>query len=209
MLFTSDIEDSLRQATVLVNTLSVHDPDGVDSLSTVEDLEAFLAEFPTSGTRDDPERELVRMRSLRRHLRGLWEAETDDEAAEIVNDMLRRGRALPQLQRHDDYGWHIHAASDDDPLWSRTEVDTAMAFVELLRAGEFERVKRCHADDCEAVLIDLSRNRSKQYCDTGNCGNRTNVRAYRARLAELTETQAIRLAEIEAAEEAAASSAND
>ncbi|MGO2110433.1 MAG: CGNR zinc finger domain-containing protein [Pseudoclavibacter sp.] len=190
MLFTSDVEASLRQAAVLVNTLSVHDPDGVDSFSTVEHLEAFLAEFPTHGSREDPERELVRMRSLRRHLRRLWEAETEDEAVEIVNEMLRRGRALPQLQRHDDYGWHVHAASDDDPLWARTEVDAAMAFVELLRADEFERVKRCAAEDCEAVLVDLSRNRSKQYCDTGNCGNRANVRAYRARQAE---TQAIDL----------------
>ena len=31
------------------------------------------------------------------------------------------------------------------------------------------------------MLIDLSKNSSKRYCDTGNCGNRTNVAAYRAR----------------------------
>jgi predicted RNA-binding Zn ribbon-like protein len=31
------------------------------------------------------------------------------------------------------------------------------------------------------VLVDLSKNSSKRYCDTGNCGNRTNVAAYRAR----------------------------
>ena len=39
----------------------------------------------------------------------------------------------------------------------------------------------CASADCEAALLDLSRNRSKLYCDTGNCANREHVRAYRAR----------------------------
>jgi predicted RNA-binding Zn ribbon-like protein len=32
------------------------------------------------------------------------------------------------------------------------------------------------------VLVDLSKNRSRRFCDSG-CGNRTNVAAYRARRA--------------------------
>jgi predicted RNA-binding Zn ribbon-like protein len=31
------------------------------------------------------------------------------------------------------------------------------------------------------VVVDLSRNKSKRFCATGNCGNRANVAAYRAR----------------------------
>ena len=60
-------------------------------------------------------------------------------------------------------------------------VEFAMAWVDVLRQGEHGRMKRCAADDCEAVLVDVSRNRSKRFCDVGNCGNRMNVRAYRAR----------------------------
>jgi predicted RNA-binding Zn ribbon-like protein len=45
------------------------------------------------------------------------------------------------------------------------------------------RVRVCDAPGCDAVLIDLSRNRSRRYCDTGNCGNRQHVAAYRARRA--------------------------
>src|SRR3712207_8170320 len=41
------------------------------------------------------------------------------------------------------------------------------------------RSQLCAADDCNAVFVDLSRNRSKRYCDVGNCGNRMNVNAYR------------------------------
>ena len=48
-------------------------------------------------------------------------------------------------------------------------------------ANDLARLRLCAADDCTDVLVDLSRNKSKRYCDTGNCGNRTNVAAYRAR----------------------------
>jgi predicted RNA-binding Zn ribbon-like protein len=56
-----------------------------------------------------------------------------------------------------------------------------MGFVDLIRSDDLGRLRVCAADDCDAVLVDLSRNRSRRYCDTGNCGNRTNVAAYRAR----------------------------
>lgn len=56
-----------------------------------------------------------------------------------------------------------------------------MALADLIRAGELRRLKICAAPDCDAVLIDLSRNRSRMFCDTGNCGNRQHVAAYRER----------------------------
>ena len=58
-----------------------------------------------------------------------------------------------------------------------------MAFVDVIRSGELDRLRVCAAEDCEAVLIDLSKNRSKRYCDTGNCANLAHVRAYRERKA--------------------------
>ena len=63
-------------------------------------------------------------------------------------------------------------------------VEAAMALVDVLRSGELSRLRACAAEDCEAVLLDLSRNRSKRYCDTGNCANREHVRAYRQRKSE-------------------------
>lgn len=33
------------------------------------------------------------------------------------------------------------------------------------------------------MFVDLSKNRSRRYCDTGNCGNRQHVAAYRERRA--------------------------
>jgi predicted RNA-binding Zn ribbon-like protein len=58
-----------------------------------------------------------------------------------------------------------------------------MSLADLIRAGELRRLKTCAAPDCGAVLVDLSRNRSRMFCDTGNCGNRQHVAAYRSRRA--------------------------
>jgi predicted RNA-binding Zn ribbon-like protein len=52
----------------------------------------------------------------------------------------------------------------------------------VIRADELARLRVCAADDCEDVVVDLSKNRSKRFCD-GGCGNRANVAAYRARKA--------------------------
>jgi predicted RNA-binding Zn ribbon-like protein len=69
----------------------------------------------------------------------------------------------------------------DAPLAHRLAAEAAMGFLDLVREDDLDRLKICAAEDCQDVLVDLSRNSSKRYCDTGNCGNRTNVAAYRAR----------------------------
>jgi predicted RNA-binding Zn ribbon-like protein len=60
-------------------------------------------------------------------------------------------------------------------------VDGGMALAQVLAAGERERLRVCEAPDCRQVLVDLSRNRSKRYCDARTCGNRLHVAAYRER----------------------------
>jgi predicted RNA-binding Zn ribbon-like protein len=166
-----------------VNSLPEIDGEGVDRLANLDDMTEFLQEYPYTGAirRDDVE--LDQLRSARSQLRQLW---TGDRVAAvpIVNAMLRDGRALPQLVIHDGYDWHIHATDDAAPLATRITVEVAMAFVDVIRSDEFDRVRVCSADDCEAVYIDYSKNGSKRYCDTGNCGNRMNVNAYRRRKAE-------------------------
>ena len=94
--------------------------------------------------------------------------------------MLAEARAVPRLVRHDALDWHIHAVDDDAPLADRILVETAMAMVDVIRADEMGRLGVCAADDCDGVVLDLSRNRSRRYCST-TCGNREAVAAYRAR----------------------------
>jgi predicted RNA-binding Zn ribbon-like protein len=61
-------------------------------------------------------------------------------------------------------------------------VEAAMAFVDVVRSGELRRLHICEYPGCGNVVIDLSKNRSKRFCEAG-CGNRAAVGAYRARRA--------------------------
>ncbi|GAA1988116.1 CGNR zinc finger domain-containing protein [Microbacterium pumilum] len=183
MVFINDTRQSLVAAVHLVNTLPGFD--GEDTMTTPADLEAYLVVNPYTGTMRRDDAEVAAVRGIRSQLRELWDVDREG-AVPLVNKMLSDGHALPQLSKHDHYDWHIHATSDDAPLATRILVEAAMAFVDVIRADEYDRVRVCSADDCESVYIDYSKNGSKRYCDTGNCGNRMNVNAYRRRQARET-----------------------
>lgn len=180
MLFAHDTEVALRGAAALVNTAATLPTDS-DDLTTVDDLDAFVREWGWTGSRTGDRGELDAVRALRPRLRALWTVDAD-EAVTIVNELLAEAGALPQLVRHDEWSWHLHATPPEAPLATRMAVEAAMAMVDVIRADELDRLRVCAADDCEDVVVDLSRNRSKRYCD-GTCGNRANVAAYRARRA--------------------------
>ncbi|GAA5030217.1 CGNR zinc finger domain-containing protein [Microbacterium fluvii] len=181
MVFIHDTKRALMAAVDLVNTLP--GTDGDDRMLTARDLDDYVAANPYSGPIPRDDASLAAIRDVRSRLRGLWNVGRDD-AVPLVNAMLRDGGALPRLVIHEGYDWHIHATSDDAPLATRILVEAAMAFVDVIRSDEYGRVRVCAADDCDAVYVDYSRNGSKRYCDTGNCGNRMNVIAYRERKAQ-------------------------
>ena len=181
-MFGHDTEAVLAAAAALVNTEPEASHSGSDELAGVDAVAAFFQHWAYTGALRGTEEELADLRALRPELRALF-AESRDEVASHVNRVLAEERALPQLVRHDAIDWHLHAVPGDAPFAVRVRVETAMALLDLVRADELGRLKRCAADDCTAVLVDLSRNRSKRFCDVGNCGNRANVTAYRARRA--------------------------
>ncbi len=180
MIFANDTEQALLSAAALINTGS----GDVDTLTTPEDLDAFIVEQQFSGSRTHDAAELRSIRRLRTQLREIWTA-PEDAAARLTNVVLANARALPQLVKHDQWDWHLHATTPEAPLALRMGTEAAMALVDVIRGKELERLRVCAADDCEAVVIDLSKNRSRRFCDTGNCANRAHVAAYRRRKAEL------------------------
>jgi predicted RNA-binding Zn ribbon-like protein len=179
LIFTHDTEVSLQSLAALVNTLPANDPDG---LTTVEQLDAFYVDQQWTGSRTHDDAELEAVRALRLRLRALWTTDDEEALVDLVNALLVEYDALPQLVRHDQWDWHLHATSSDSPLASRMAVEAAMAMVDVIRQGELDRLRICAADDCDDVVVDLSKNRSRRYCE-GSCGNKANVAAYRARKA--------------------------
>ncbi|MFK0041467.1 CGNR zinc finger domain-containing protein [Paenarthrobacter sp. NPDC090517] len=178
MLFAPDTVIALRSVVNLVNTAS----NGGELLATVEDLDSFLDAEEFTGSRVNTPAELSSIKRLRSELTALWSAD-EDTAAKSVNKLLSDAKALPQLVKHDHWDWHLHATTPEAPLAIRMGTEAAMAIIDVIRSKEMDRMRVCAADDCDAVVLDLSRNRSKLYCDTGNCANRAHVAAYRARKA--------------------------
>jgi predicted RNA-binding Zn ribbon-like protein len=173
LIFAHDTEVALNAAVSLINS---EDDGGLDDLAG---LDAFVAEWGWTGSRRHTRAELAAVQALRPRLRQVWYAD-EDGAVEIVNAMLREARAMPQLAKHDDWDYHLHAASPDQPLADRMSVEAAMALVDVIRTGELDRLRVCAAADCDDLLVDLTKNHSRRFCDKG-CGYRANVAAYRAR----------------------------
>ncbi|WP_328342391.1 CGNR zinc finger domain-containing protein [Micromonospora sp. NBC_00421] len=177
MLFAHDTECGLISAAALVNTDS-QDGEGLPDIAA---LDRFVAAHRWSGRHAHTEVELRAVRALRPRLRRLWDGDLHTVVA-VVNDLLREYRALPQLIRHDDQPYHVHAVPRDAPLATRMAVEAAMAVADLVRGDELDRLRHCARPDCANVLVDLSKNRSRRFCEAG-CGNRVAVNAYRARKA--------------------------
>jgi predicted RNA-binding Zn ribbon-like protein len=174
VVFTHDTEMGLQSAVVLAN--SGLEP---DTLTTVADLDHFWDEFGYSGRHDRTRAELDTVRAIRPRLRELLTADRDT-AVDLVNALLSEAGAVPQLVRHDELDWHIHAIDLDAPLDERILIETAMAMVDVIRTDEMSRLSICADATCEGIVLDLSRNRSRRFCST-TCGNRNAVAAYRAR----------------------------
>lgn len=179
MIFSHDTEHSLLCVVDLVNSA----PRGgsPELLGDVEALRDFVERHRVSeiGPLDEPE--LAAVHRLRERVRPVFAAGDDDEAAAAVNQVIADSPVTPRLTDHDGYDWHMHYFTPGARLAEHLAVDCGIALGHVVAAGERDRLRICEAPDCDQVLVDLSRNRSKRYCDARTCGNRLHVAAYRER----------------------------
>jgi predicted RNA-binding Zn ribbon-like protein len=57
----------------------------------------------------------------------------------------------------------------------------ALAAIELLRSPDVLRVRQCAGDGCGWLFLDHSRNQSRRWCSSSDCGNRHRVKNHYAR----------------------------
>lgn len=73
------------------------------------------------------------------------------------------------------FEWHRHDMLDR-PLWP-----VAVSATNLVASEDALRVKECATDNCNWLFLDLSKNRSRRWCDMKDCGNRAKARRHYSR----------------------------
>jgi predicted RNA-binding Zn ribbon-like protein len=171
------------------NTVSSrHHPQSRDRFQTVEDLRAWLVRYeildedaPTAG---EDLRNLERAIRLREAIFGIGAA--------------LAGRREPDPEDVSELNWNVQKAivaakleSEDTSLaWSlgnqRLSVAGSLGLLALSAAGLFtsaraDRVRECSNDECGWLFLDISKNRSRKWCDMSDCGNVAKARRYYAK----------------------------
>ena len=98
-----------------------------------------------------------------------------------LSGALSRLRVVPV--EGDAYLWAWDRGEEDSggpplerPLWP-----VVRSAAELLTSPKLGRVKVCGGEGCGWIFLDESRNASRRWCDSRDCGNRERVRQYLAR----------------------------
>lgn len=183
MNFSTYNDLAVDMAVDLVNTL---DPiDDSDELTTVEELESFLAEYERDWHAEDwhpgspTEKDLKVVRRLRERLRAVFNAQEDGEAADLLNKVLAEVVAVPRISVHS-ASPHMHFEPRTGGTADWVAAATAMGLSVVLCDFGLERFGSCSSHDCVSVYVDTSKNRSRSHCTT-TCATRSNVAAYRQR----------------------------
>jgi predicted RNA-binding Zn ribbon-like protein len=163
-----------------VNTLDVEA--GVDELATARGLTSWLVERellePTRAPLSNGQREqAVRLREALRTLMSAHNgAAAPAQAARELEQVALRGRLTVHFA--DDGSSRLVARANG---FAGSLANLLIPVAEASADGSWQRVKACRADGCAWAFYDHSRNRSGVWCDMAVCGNRTKVRAYRAK----------------------------
>jgi predicted RNA-binding Zn ribbon-like protein len=120
-------------------------------------------------------------RALRPRLRAIFEASDEATASASANELVNEAGLVPQLVRHDGLPWHVHLDRSEATLPDWLAAVASFALIAVIERGDANRLHRCAGPSCHAVFVDVSRNRSRQYCSPAVCGNRVHAAAHRAR----------------------------
>lgn len=180
MDFAHYTDQPVALAVDLVNTFGWES--GTESLASVDELEAFLADHAETWTDELPtprRSDVGAVQRLRGELRRVFEAEDAATAAAAINGILSDNGATPHLSVHGGPP-HLHFEPSDVSLSKWMGVVTGMGLATVLADHGIERLGICQASDCNDAYVDTSRNRSRRHCST-TCGTREHVAAHRER----------------------------
>lgn len=89
-----------------------------------------------------------------------------------IHEAMTRLRIKPTVD-----GYTLAFDIGDDAL-DRMLWPIARSAMDLLISNKIDRIKRCSSEECGWLFLDMSRNRSRKWCDMSDCGNRSKARRY-------------------------------
>jgi predicted RNA-binding Zn ribbon-like protein len=184
--FNSHTDIVVRVAVALVNLLTPGEDRGrgYQPPEGDERTAAAGAVLRASGGREATWEEAAELCFVAAELRGVFEAVSTgaiDDAAALVNALLIRTGARPELERHDGQSWHLHFHAASKSLPDGWAAGCATGLAVVLGGDLHDRLGVCTAPRCDRVYVDTSRNGTRRYCST-SCQNRVKTAAFRARL---------------------------
>lgn len=109
------------------------------------------------------------------------------ESLDTLNTALAQALGRARVVPRDGgfaWAWAAELADLDQMLWP-----VARSAADLLTSDLLDRVRECAGHPCGWLFLDTSRNRSRRWCDMGDCGNRAKARRHyqRRRAAQTRE----------------------
>jgi predicted RNA-binding Zn ribbon-like protein len=187
MTFDSHVLNLVDVAARLVNALTPGLDGGHEvTLPSAGDRVTRTAEALGGNGRTTPRvttRQATALAAHARQMRRVFDA-TDRgdlrEATRVLNALLRRTGARPQLDRLEGGGWHVHFHGTTDGLATGWGAGCASGLALAIGSDLAGRLGVCEADRCDRVYVDTSKNAKRRFCST-TCQNRAKTQAYRAR----------------------------
>ena len=158
----------------------------VARLLALEETEGLSrqATLDPEGARETLSRALALREAIHRAISRAIAGESQDESdlSALNRELAIALSHLRMMPAGGAYGWGWDRSGDDggarldSPLWP-----VAQSAAELLTSPKLGRTKVCAGEGCGWVFLDESRNGSRRWCDSRDCGNRERVRRHLAR----------------------------
>jgi predicted RNA-binding Zn ribbon-like protein len=135
---------------------------------------------------DAAEAQLERVRELRRAIHVVMRSvalrtEPPVAALATLNAFLAESQAHGQIVRSNG-DFEVRFRPEDDmalPIWRLTD-----SAARLLLSPDHANVRECPGHECGWLFFDSTKNHSRRWCDSADCGNKARVRAYSNRKRE-------------------------
>ena len=125
------------------------------------------------------EQDVDAVRALRVRLDRIFDAEGEDEAAALLNELAREYGTPPELERAGG-DWRVRTWPEEGDGLPAVAAYAAAGLQDAFHRLGWKRFGRCAGAPCRCAFVDRSRNRTRRYC-CSLCADRVAQAQYRAR----------------------------